>query len=114
MEAPVPTARVYLPALSQPAKGTVRVTFRRGLHSGDADSLCNISFDGQLYTALGRDERASMWLAPGHHVFLVAATGNPQIVLAPQATDYDLMPGEPLTLRVEWTRTGPLLHPVAR
>jgi hypothetical protein len=111
VETTVPPARIYLPALSEPASGTVRVTFRRGPRSGDAESWCNVSFDGQLYAALGRDEKVSAWLAPGPHVFQVAATGNPQLVFAPQSTEANLVPGEPFTLHVEWTTNGPQLQP---
>jgi len=111
VETAVPSTRIYLPALSEPANGAVRVTFRRGPHSGDAESWCNVSFDGQLYATLGRDEKVSAWLAPGPHVFQVAAAGNPQVVFAPQSTEANLAPGESLTLRVEWTANGPLLQP---
>jgi hypothetical protein len=110
----MPAERIYLPALSQPMDGAVKVTYRRGAHSGDASSLCNVGFDGQLYATLGRNEKASLWLAPGHHVFTVAASGNPNVTPAPQVTDYDLAPGEPLTMHVEWTSSGPLLQPVVR
>ena len=111
VETTVPPSRIYLPALSEPANGAVRVTFRRGPHSGDAGSWCNVSFDGQLYAALGRDEKVSAWLAPGPHVFQIAAAGNPQVVFAPQSTEVNLAPGGSLTLRVEWTANGPLLQP---